>query len=226
MKREILNNFQKNVLKAIGASELGKLYIWTGGTALAYNFKHRLSEDLDFFSIDLYPNEHILAEINKIAKQLKITSVKILKRQNRTIFEFKKQSQNLKIEFVYFPFTPLKPAKICKEFNLKISSLIDLAVNKVFALYERSEPKDVFDLYFLFEKKKYSLDFLVKNVHKKFEIEIDKTNLCAQTQKALNNLEFLKPYLIKKIDLKIIKKEINRIFKINTYNYLLNILMF
>jgi len=83
MKKQILNKFQQDLLKALGQSELAQLYTWGGGTALAYQFKHRLSEDLDFFSLDLYPDEFILSEINKLKKELKISKIKAIKKQNR-----------------------------------------------------------------------------------------------------------------------------------------------
>lgn len=226
MKKEILNKFQKEILLSIGESELGELYAWTGGTALAYKLRHRLSEDLDFFSLDLYPDEFVLAEINKIKKKLKMSSVKNLLNKNRNLFTLQRGAQILKLEFVYFPFENLqKPQKI-KEFNLKASSVLDLAVNKLFALYERAEAKDVFDLYFLFTEKKYSLNFLIKNIQKKFGVEIDKTNLYKQAKNAMENLPFLKPLLIKQISFDKISAEINSKFQANNNRFLKSLLVF
>lgn len=227
MKKAILNNFQKKALKIISASALSQLYVWAGGTALAYQFKHRLSEDLDFLSETLLPDEHILTEINHLQQKLKIVSVKTLKKQNRFIFELNKDKQNLKLEFVYFPFPALKPHQSCRKFSrLKIISLLDMAVNKLFALYERAEAKDVFDLYFLLKKKKYSLNALIKGIDKKFGVQIDKTHLYAQAKKALANLKFLKPLILKKVKLQTITEKINKIFKTSANKYLLKALIF
>lgn len=226
MKKEILNKFQKEILQAIAESELGQLYVWTGGTALAYKLHHRLSEDLDFFSLDLYPDEFVLAEINKIKKKLKISSVKNLLNKNRNLFTLQRDSQTLKLEFVYFPFESLQKPRIIKEFNLKACSVFDLAINKLFALYERAEAKDVFDLYFLFKERKYSLNFLIKNIQKKFGVEIDKTNLYKQAKDALENLPLLKPLLIKQVSFDKISAEINSKFQANNNRFLKNLLMF
>lgn len=226
MKKEILNKFQKELLLAIAESELGKLYVWTGGTALAYKFYHRLSEDLDFFSLDLYPDEFILAEVNKIKKKLRISGVKNLLNKNRNLFELQRGSQVLKLEFVYFPFANLRQPQKIKEFNLITSSVLDLAVNKLFALYERAEPKDIFDLYFLFIERKYSLNFLIKNIQKKFDVKIDKTNLYQQAKKATDNLSFLKPLFIKQISFDKISAGINQKFQENNNKFLKSLLVF
>ena len=101
-----------------------------------------------------------------------------------------------------------------------------MAVNKLFALYERAEAKDIFDLYFLIKKQKYSLDLLIKSITKKFGVEIDKTNLYAQAKKALANLKFLKPFIIKKINLQTLTKETDKIFKTSANKYLLKALIF
>ncbi|MFH1744684.1 MAG: nucleotidyl transferase AbiEii/AbiGii toxin family protein [bacterium] len=226
MKKEILNKFQKEILLAVAELELGKLYVWTGGTALAYEFHHRLSEDLDFFSLDLYPDEFILAEVNKIRKKLKISGVKNLLNKNRNLFELQRGAQILKLEFVYFPFANLKQPQKIKEFNLMASSALDLAVNKLFALYERAEAKDIFDLYFLFREKKYLLDFLIKNIQKKFGVKIDKTNLYKQAKKALDHLSVLKPFLIKQVSFDKINMEINQKFQANNNKFLKSLLAF
>jgi predicted nucleotidyltransferase component of viral defense system len=226
MKKQVLNNFQKQILKALGQSELCKLYTWGGGTALAYYFKHRLSEDLDFFSLNLYHDEVILTAINKIKKNLKISRIKALKKQNRYLFTLTKNKQNLKLEFIYFPFPALAKSRKVSEFNIKIDSILDLAANKLFALYERVEPKDVFDLYFLFNHKKYSLNFLIKKIDKKFGVEIDKITLHSQAKKALSKIDSLKPQLAQKINFKNMGKYIDKVFQQNTKTYLKNLLMF
>lgn len=222
MKKQVLNNLQKKLLKLIGKSELSKDFVWTGGTAMAYLFNHRLSEDLDFFSQNLYPDEYILLQINQIKKYLKINKIKQIKNKNRFLFELTKNKQNLKLEFVYFPFENLKKPKKCQEFNLKISSVEDMATNKLFALYERAEAKDIFDLYYFLIEKNYTLNYLIKNIEKKFEIQIDITQLYKQAKIALEKQEVLKPLLIKKIN----AKKLDKLFNLFNYKNLTKLLLF
>ncbi|PIZ81285.1 MAG: hypothetical protein COY02_02870, partial [Parcubacteria group bacterium CG_4_10_14_0_2_um_filter_41_6] len=138
-----LTQLQKQALNAIGQTELAKYFYWTGGTLLSSHYlHHRISEDLDFFSDDLIEEEAVLAEMNKIKKILGIAKMIHTTRMNRQQYILQKGKEQLKVEFVYFPFQSiLKPKKI-KQFPVKIASLKDISVNKIFALYQRAEPKD------------------------------------------------------------------------------------
>ena len=134
------------------------------------------------------------------------------------MFELK----NLKLEFVYFPFKNLKNPKNCQEFNLRISSVEDMATNKLFALYERAEVKDIFDLYYFLLEKNYTLNKLIKNINKKFGVEIDITQLYKQAKIALENQKILKPLLIKKID----SKKLDKLFNLFNYKNLTKMFLF
>lgn len=79
-----LTGFQRKVLKEIGESELSRFFIWSGGTALSYRYlHHRLSADLDFMSQDLFPDDYLLSQIKKIAKNLRIKKIEEQKKFNR-----------------------------------------------------------------------------------------------------------------------------------------------
>jgi len=74
----------------------------------------------------------------------------------------------LKVEFTKYPFPRLAPLQ--KKDGILVDSLLDIATNKLFALFDRNEPKDFVDLYFLLQI--FTLDTLVKGVHKKFDFAI------------------------------------------------------
>ena len=191
MKNKILNSNQIKTLKAIGKTRLAQFYYWTGGTALAYRYLPvRLSEDLDFFSFNLETDENLLIELNKLKKDLNIKKINFTKDLNRQqfIFDFVKNGQ-LKLEFVFFPFKNLAKQAVDKSFGIKIDSLLDIATNKTLAAYQRNEPKDIFDLYFLLTVKKMKLADLIKNVDKKFEVKINQSDLEA---KILSNVNLLR----------------------------------
>lgn len=68
---EILTPFQKQILKAIGSSELSTAFYLTGGTALAaYYLQHRYSEDLDFFAPAQEALTGVTTIISTISEQL------------------------------------------------------------------------------------------------------------------------------------------------------------
>ncbi|MBU4481237.1 nucleotidyl transferase AbiEii/AbiGii toxin family protein [Patescibacteria group bacterium] len=187
---EILTNFQKEALKEVGKSELSRFFVWSGGTALSfYYLQHRLSVDLDFMSQDSFRDEYLLTEIGKIAENLGVRNIEEQKKFNRHEFWLKKGKEILRIEFVFYPFPRIRPPQKLKEFNIKIDSIEDMLTNKAQAAYERSEPKDIFDLYCILLIKKINFFRIFKWVEKKFGVKIDPVLF---TSKALEGAEKLK----------------------------------
>lgn len=224
-QRKLLNNFQVQILTEIGQSELARYFNWGGGTALSYFYlQHRLSEDLDFFSQELIGDEIIIKAMNDLKEKLKISEIKYLKYPNRSQFFIKKANVSLKIEFIYFPFIHLQKPVKDKTFNLTVESLFDIAANKTLALYERQEPKDVYDFHYILQKKEYSLDNLIKAVSKKFGVDIDKSVIMAKISDLSDNLDKIRPFLIKK-DRKTIEK-IKQYFKNIGYKNFKNLITF
>ena len=171
---EFLSEFQKSCLGQVGESELSKYFYWSGGTALSYFYlQHRFSEDLDFLSPDLLPDDYLLAQVRKLAKNLQIKKIEEKKRFNRNEFILKKGKKVLRIEFIYYPFNSLKKPGQLKDLKIKIDSLEDIATNKTQAIFERVEPKDTFDLYWILKRKKIKFLTLFRWVEKKFGLEID-----------------------------------------------------
>lgn len=209
-KNKILNATQIKIIKAMSSTKLAKFYYWTGGTALAYKYLPlRLSEDLDFFSFELLADEEILIEINKFKKELDIKKINFTKHLNRQqfILSFDKKNQ-LKLEFVFFPFKNLNKLIVDKNLGVKIDSLIDIATNKTLAAYQRHEPKDIFDLYSLLTVKKFKLKDLIKDVEKKFGLQVNQADLEAKILSNINLLKNIEPLILdpKRFDISKVKK--------------------
>lgn len=216
---KILTPFQGIVLKEIGKSELSKHFIWSGGTALSfYYLKHRKSQDLDFFSKDLIPAEYLLTEIKRIAQNLKIQKIEEQRKFNRHEFWLTKGKEVLRIEFVFYPFPNIKKPINLKDFNIKIDSLEDILTNKIHAIFERIEPKDIFDVYCILQKKKIKFSLILKWVKKKFGAEIDLVLLVSRTLEGAEKLTGIKPLILKKEHYK--TNKIKEYFKKETFNYL------
>lgn len=195
---KLLNDFQRKALKEISKSSLNNIFIWSGGTALSYYYlQHRNSFDLDFMSTDLFPDEFMLGEIKKIADNLKIKKTEEQKLYNRHLF-WLMGKETLKLEFVFYPFPFIKPPKKVKEFNLKIDSIEDILTNKAHASFERSEPKDIFDLYCILKKRKIDFLTIFSWVKRKFGVEIDPVLFSGKILEGVDNLKEIKPIIIKK----------------------------
>ncbi len=106
---KILNRFQRKALREIGKSELSRFFIWSGGTTLSFQYlHHRLSADLDFMSQDLLPDEYLLSQVKRIAKDLRVKKIEEQKRFNRHEFWLKKDKEILRIEFKIFRWVEKK----------------------------------------------------------------------------------------------------------------------
>jgi len=192
-----LTDFQKKVLKEVGKTELAKSFIWSGGTALSHCYlQHRESFDLDFMSMDLFPDEFILEEVRKIAENLEVKKIEEQKIYNRHNFWLAKNNKTLKLEFVFYPFPSIRKPKKSEEFNVKIDSIEDILTNKMHAIFERSEPKDVFDFYCILKNKKIKLKIVFNWVKKKFGVEIDPVLFIGKLLEGADKLNEIKPLVV------------------------------
>lgn len=199
MALKILNSFQQNFIKLLVKNRYFKDHFYlTGGTALAaYYLHHRYSEDLDFFSF----KETGLLELNtflrKVKAPLKITKIDFQQSFNRNIFFLHSNREILKIEFTYFPFEQIE--KPIRKDGILIDSIVDIAANKTFTIFQNPRARDFIDLYFILKKSKdLSLPKLVKMARSKFDSQIDPIQLGIQLLKSKEIQDL--PRMLKKIN--------------------------
>src|SRR3989338_6577730 len=176
MNDDILNKNQTAFLKKCGQNKfIRKNFYLTGGTVLAaFYLRHRYSEDLDFFS----------------ENEFNVLSLDVFLNQSR------KELGIIKIEFTFFPFARIDVGT--PKYHLEVDSILDIAVNKLFSIYQRTQARDYIDLYCLHEKMKFSMVDLIKKAKIKFDWHIDPLQLGAQFMKAREAKDY--PRMIKKID--------------------------
>ncbi len=192
--KDILSENQQNILNIINKDKLicDNFYL-TGGTALAeFYLKHRLSEDLDFFSEKEFDPQSISIFLEKIREKAKIKKIEYHQSFNRNLFFLDLiDGDTVKMEFTYFPFERIDKKKKMSE--LYIDSLLDIAVNKIFTVYQSPRSRDFIDLYFILQKdKNLSLDDLIKKAQIKFGNYIDPIQLGTQYMKAKELKDFPK----------------------------------
>lgn len=180
----ILSNNQKSLLNLLCKDKnIVKHFYLTGGTALAeYYLSHRLSEDLDFFAENEFEPQDISFVLKKIQDKVGITNIKYQQSFNRNLFFLELKDDTIKTEFTYFPFTRIEIKN--KVGDLYIESLIDIAVNKIFTIYQKPRSRDFIDLYFILQKEKsWTIAELIKKTQVKFDHYIDPIQLGAQFTK-------------------------------------------
>ena len=199
MAPKILNSFQQNFIKLLVKNRYFKDYFYlTGGTALAaYYLHHRYSEDLDFFSFKEIGLLELDAFLREVKAPLKITKTDFQQSFNRNIFFLHSKKEILKIEFTYFPFEQIE--KPIRKDGILIDTIVDIATNKTFTIFQNPRARDFIDLYFILKKyKNLSLPKLVKMARSKFDSQIDPIQLGTQLLKSKEIQDL--PRMIKKIN--------------------------
>ena len=170
----------------------------TGGTALSeFYLEHRLSEDLDFFSEQEFDPLFISSTFKKLQDKARIVKIDYEQSFNRNLFFLELEDDTIKTEFTYFPFARIESKK---QFgDLYIDSLIDIAVNKIFTIYQKPRSRDFIDLYCILKQEKtWSIDELMQKAQVKFDNYINPLQLSSQFVKAPVLKDY--PNMIKKVD--------------------------
>ena len=184
MLPNILTETQQRVLRVVAGtvSFRGRFYL-TGGTALAgFYLGHRYSEDLDFFSFTEIDPLGIEVFLKTHKSHLGFVSFAYQQSMNRNLYFLNYGAEELKMEFTYFPFAQVEKPK--EEDGLPIDSPVDIAVNKLFTIYQRSAARDYIDLYLIAEKYRYPMNDLLAKARIKFDWHIDPLQLGTQFFKA------------------------------------------
>jgi len=160
---DVLTPLQRRLLSELGRSELGRDFILTGGTALAACYlRHRTSEDLDLFTSNPRAVPLSKSSVESVAQALGLAI-----RWARTFETFHEafletSSETIKVQLALdspFRFGPPEPND---ELGIRVENLLDLACNKLSALFGRAAPKDLVDIYFLTRRHFDFFDLLAK----------------------------------------------------------------
>ena len=184
METQILTKEQRVFLEMLGKSDfVAHNFYLSGGTALAeFYLHHRLSEDLDFFSEKEFDILSLDVFFKKVRKDLGITAIDFQQSYNRNLFFLHFDSVVLKTEFTFFPFPRIEKGE--QKYGIEIDSLTDIAVNKLFTIYQRTSARDYIDLYCIVQKTGWQMADLIKQARIKFDWSIDPLQIGTQFIKA------------------------------------------
>lgn len=147
----VLTPLQASLLREIGGSPLKDLFYLTGGTALsAFHLGHRYSEDLDFFTPDPTAVERVPPLLQEIARALNV-EITFTRMLDSFLEGFLLSASGERVEMDFAQESPfrLEPTRIDDDFGIQVDGVIDIAANKLSALFGRAEPKDFVDVYFI-----------------------------------------------------------------------------
>jgi hypothetical protein len=126
-----------------------------GGTALAMQYGHRKSVDLDLFGkwiVDGFVISSVIQPFGEV----------IILQNHPAIKSF--SIQGIKVDIVNYPYPWI--GDVITDDNLRLASSKDIAAMKLAAVTGRGSRKDFIDLYFLL--KQYTLNELLKFYEEKF----------------------------------------------------------
>ncbi len=103
---------------------------------------------------------------------------------NRNLVFFTIGKIILKTEFTYFPFTQVEKPLIAGK--LHVDSLLDIAVNKFFTIYQQPASRHFIDLYCILQESEIRWENIAKLARIKFDTVIDPLQLGSQFITAKN----------------------------------------
>lgn len=138
MFEQVLPGNTKTILALLGKSKIIQKAYLAGGTGLALQLGHRISYDLDFFTLEEFDEEIFLPEIKKISQfQLEKTAW-------RTIMG---NFRDVRFSIFYYKYPIVYSTK--KFGMVNILDARDIAGMKIAAIASRGSKRDFVDLYFL-----------------------------------------------------------------------------
>lgn len=127
-----------------------------GGTALSLQIGHRISVDLDFFTLHIFDENVLLMDLTGKIKTF-------VKQQTawRTILGL---VENTKFSIFYYQYPLISPLTDFE--GIKLANLEDISAMKLHAIEDRGIKRDFIDLFFL--SQKFSLDQMLGFYQKKY----------------------------------------------------------
>ncbi|RPI70906.1 MAG: hypothetical protein EHM45_24255 [Desulfobacteraceae bacterium] len=152
--KNVLTAFQKKVLIFFSQIKDSTHFMLTGGSALAeFYLGHRKSFDLDMFTSEkelILPFSRILEE--EMKKHFPVT----VTRRFETFVEYEigTEIEKIKLQLAYESPFHLESPIVCS-LGVKINNYKDLTTDKFLAFFQRAEPRDAIDLFFILKQEDF-----------------------------------------------------------------------
>lgn len=136
---------QRDALNDLAAFAWTKPFRLVGGTALALQYGHRLSEDLDFFTPEPF-------DAARIMRALETTGSFALKR--RSDFAVTGTWNKALVTFLHYQYPWLARPVMTAQTPMPLSHPLDIGLMKIEAISQRGARRDFVDLFFICRREK------------------------------------------------------------------------
>lgn len=161
-----LTSLQAAFLKRFFTTHIGQYFFLTGGTALAaFYLHHRVSVDLDLFTLDDLALREVDVLMPQLAANLKCRIGRVRRTEHFRQFLLEAEAGDLLQVDVVRDFGP-QYGQRRKVGDIVVDSMENIGANKLTAILSRTEPKDFVDLYFILQAG-YDFDDLLAKAQEK-----------------------------------------------------------
>lgn len=165
---DLLDENRKKIFSTLSIFKpLGYL---AGGTALALQINHRISEDFDIF-VNKAIDNNLRLKIKKTFGEVSF----YVNTDDQISFE---TNNHVKITFLWYYFKPLK--QFIDTDSLSLVSVDDIAADKAITIGRRAVWRDYVDIFFLLKEKILTLDSIISLAKNKFKGEFVETQFLEQ----------------------------------------------
>ena len=133
---EAITSSTEQALRRLSTGSILSDFYLAGGTGLALHLGHRISEDLDFFTKDLFDEDALIQRIQTIPR------FSVLAKAPSTVHA---NIQGTKVSFLGYAFPMLFP--LARFLEVNIADTGDIACMKISAIASRGTKRDFVDLY-------------------------------------------------------------------------------
>lgn len=144
------------LFQQLGQEPVVSSFFLAGGSALALHLGHRVSVDLDFFSLQPYSMPELIARLQSLGH---------LVIENQSADKLVGELNHVKVSFFTYPYRLL--AETVSAEGIQLASLLDIALMKIVAIGQRGTRRDFVDLYVLLHEG-FSLEGLLREMPNKF----------------------------------------------------------
>lgn len=153
MTNEFLPPLRRAFLRRFFSLDVGAQFFLTGGTALAaFYLHHRLSYDLDLFTLDDAALPEVDRHIEHLATELGCTIARARRTEHFRQFLLQPQDEaepSLQVDLVRDVGPQYGQRQVID--GIVVDAMENIAANKVVAILGRTEAKDFVDLYFILQ---------------------------------------------------------------------------
>lgn len=130
------------VLKKLENIVSKHVFVLAGGTALALQKGHRISYDLDFFTLQGFRNDALIPEIKKAVKDFQVLS----EEEGSLTLDI----GGVKVSFLQYDYPFIAEAVVLG--RTRLAGVLDIAAMKIIAINQRGAKRDFVDLYAILQE--------------------------------------------------------------------------